>query len=637
MKEKWNQFAVLAVAVFAVFGQAIGFDFLRFDDPDYTFANPFVRSGLDPVGIYRAFVDFRHGAVWMPMTWISYMLDISLFGRGAAGHHLVNVLLHIVNCWLLLKLCLLIAGPSDYDCGAAGVCALPVRKPSQSALPVWRSSQSAAQFSPTFKSWLLVVAVAFWALHPQRVEVVAWVASRKELLWTMFTLSGLMFWWHGRRWFAYGCCALACMSKPTAMVFPLLVLLLDFRHLQNALKSLKPLGSLKSLRPLKTLKPLSYLPLVLLAMATGVAAIYSQTHPEGMAAKDLFYAGFGERLLNAIVAVGLYLGQMVVSIGIHLDYRAVPGGWPLNGAWAIAMLVLVALAVMGLVRRGVKLGSVFWIPLIWFLLALLPTLGLFASFGEHARADRFLYLPAMALPLAVAKAMRHLGGMEVERFASKLPEKWWRRLTAPAAKWFAVLLLFAFCVQTWRIVSTYRNDATAFERTLACDPDHGRALAHVGEAKCAAGNFDEGIKLLRHSREVRPREATDGKLAYALMSRGRAEDWREIVEVCAPFVANPARDLKGQALEALGTAELRTREWQKAAEHLSRSILAPARFYSADDAKLKLAYAWHNGGRRDDARKLLEAIAKSTRADLAGRAERALEIIERSPTAILFW
>ncbi len=97
------------------------------------------------------------------------------------------------------------------------------------------------------------------------------------------------------------------------------------------------------------------------------------------------------------------------------------------------------------------------------------------------------------------------------------------------------------------------------------------------------------------------------------------------------------RDQKGQAREALGTAELRAREWRAAAEHLSRAILAPGRFYSAEDAQLKLACALHNGGQRTAARQLFGELAKSTRADISARAEEASSVLRRSPNAMLFW
>jgi hypothetical protein len=472
-----------------------------------------------------------------------------------------------------------------------------------------QSSFSSKQNSLKTTLLLVVLAVTFWAIHPQRVEAVAWIASRKELLWAFFTLLGLVAWRGGRSFAALACCALACMSKPTAMVFPLLALIL---------KPLKPL------RP----RPLIFLSIMFaISVATGVLAIYSQTHPEGMSSKDLFYAPLGERLVGAATAIGLYLAQTVVPVGIHLDYRAVPGGWPLHCGLGLSVF---ALAVLWLVIKGLKgsdgikglKGLNGFAGVLFFIVALLPTLGLFGSFGEHARADRFLYVPAMALPL-------FFNGFKFNGFGA---------IKAIRVSTIAILIVLAlYSFQSFRIASSYRDDISVFTRTLACDPDNGRALAHVGEARCAAGALDEVIDLLRRSREIRPRDATDGKLAYALMRRGKASDWAEIRVVCASFAADPARDVKGQALEALGTAELKSRNWQKAAEFLGRSILAPARFYSAADAKLKLAFAWHNAGRRTEARKLFEAISRYTRADLSARADEVLAVLDRSPNAMLFW
>ena len=586
---------LMVAAVLAIYAQAMGFGFLRFDDPDYTFACPFVKDGLSWSNVCEAFRNVRHGAVWMPFTWISYMVDVSLFGRGAVGHHLVNVALHLANALLLLRLTLGIYGNSN---GPNALKGLNVG----------------------------VLLVLFWALHPQRIEAVAWIASRKELLWAFFVLIGLLAWREGKSIVALVCCALACMSKPTAMVFPFLALIVGQQNCEMAQTNPEPLKPLTDLRSfmaqnaLRSLKPLLALCLMFaISLATGALAIYSQTHPEGMAAKDLFYAPLGERLLNAMVAVGLYLVQMIVPVGIHLDYRAVPGGWPLHGALGLLAFVMVTLGVCWCFLKAIKGSRVLNClkAIMFFMLALLPTLGLFGSFGEHARADRFLYVPAMAMPL-------FLSGFGATKARNAIK-----------ALLFGVVVIFA--IQSFRLTVTYRDDLSAFSRTLACDSNHGRALAHVGEARCAAGVLDEGIDLLRRSCAVRPRDATDGKLAYALMRLGRADDWDEIRAICAPYAADPARDAKGQALEALGTAELKSRDWPNAALHLSRSILAPARFYSSADAKLKLAYAWHNGGRRSDARKLFEAIAQSSRADLASKAEEVLSVLERSPGALLFW
>ena len=195
-----------------------------------------------------------------------------------------------------------------------------------------------------------------------------------------------------------------------------------------------------------------------------------------------------------------------------------------------------------------------------------------------------------------------------------------------------------FFAVAYPVVASYRTDMTAFTRTLAVDSENWRALAHVGEAKCAAGDLDGGIDMLRKSRMVLVRDATDGKLAYALMRRGRAEDWGEITNVCAAVSSDPSRDARGQALEALGTAELVRRDWHSAALHLLLSIQAPGRHYSSADAILKLAFAQHNGGRRADALKLFEWVRdRSGREDLAKRAREVLSVLEYSPRSMLFW
>ena len=591
--------------MWALFRQTGGFEFLRLDDPGYTYLCPFVKDGLSWANVREAFTNVRHEAIWMPVTNISYMCTISLFGPGAGAHHLVNVAIHALNAVLLLWLLVALG-------------------------------QRASRLVTV--AFLLA---AFWALHPQRVEAVAWIASRKELLCTTFVLGGLLCWLRARRregwgWIpalagTYACYALACMSKPTAMCFPFLVLAVEGILWPRQTRS-SPFSFV--------LCQLSFF--LLIAAATGALAVYSQTHPEGHAELALFSAPLGWRILNATVSVGLYIFQMFIPVGIHLDYRAVPGDWPLHGALGLAALALAVLGIGGAWwwrrrtwrRSGqgadADRATLFLMGAIglWFFASLGPTLGIFGSFGEHARADRFLYLPAMALPIGAMLLWGRLGCEGGSR----------SRVLVWGAAVSAVLVVAVSFTVAYPVVASYRTDKTAFKRTLAVDPDNWRALAHVGEARCAAGDLGAGIDLLRHSRAVLARDATDGKLAYALMRRGRAEDWAEIRDVCAAVASNPARDARGQALEALGTAELVARNWADAARYLLFSIKAPARHYSSADAILKLAFAQHNGGRRADARKLLEWVRDSSgREDLAKRAREVLSVLEYSPRGMLFW
>ena len=631
---------ILAALVGLLYAPTGSFGFLHLDDHDYTFLCPFVHGGLSWGNIKEAFTNLSHGGVWMPLTYISYMCDISLFGPGAGPHHLVNVALHMVNAMLLLTL-------------------------------AWRLAGGRRRF------WI-VLAVAFWAFHPQRVEAVAWIASRKELLWAAFTLAGLLFWGSAdrrsaiRSIAAYLCCALACMSKPTAMCFPALALCVDLamrsgicpsdseaRHTEDAkyTEGGKHIALMRELRS----RIFPYLPLLLMAIATGALAMYSQTHPAGHEVRALFSASLPWRLLNAIVAIGLSLFQMIVPVGIHIDYRAVPGQWPIHGL--LGCLTFVSCLVLVVGAFSFKLGA--WsvafahiscpqdphkaqssklkalsskhqapaISILWFLAALLPTLGIFGSFGEHARADRFLYVPMMAVAVAVAMAGGDQDRRDHRDHRGK-PAKKWQSL---AMRSMAGLYVATLAVIAWPVIDSYRNDESVFRRALLFDPDNGRALAHVGQAECAQRNgIDRGIEHLRRSQAVRPRDDTSAQLAYALAMRGHSGDFGEIRRLCSKFACDHTLDRKGQALEALGITAMRQRRWNEAIGCLYDSIRAPNRFYSNEDAMLKLAACLCNAGRQAEATKWLEQLTRSKRNDIRGKAIQSLETLKRNPRTVLF-
>lgn len=577
---------LLVAAVWFLYAQTGQFEFLRLDDHDYTFRCAFVCNGLSWANVCAAFTNLTHAAIWMPVTYISYMAGISLFGPSMGAHHLVNVGIHSVNVILLFVLLLKI--------GQGMVRA------------------SSSSFTVHY-SLLAFLAAAFWAVHPQRAEAVAWIAGRKELLCTTFTLAGLLC-WRGRGWAAtlgaYFCCALACMSKPTAMCFPFLALAMSVICATGAVASQ---GEGRG----ATVSVARYVPLVLMAIATGALAVYSQTHAEGYATRDLFSASLSWRLLNAMVAVGLYLWQLVVPVGIHLDYRATPGKFPVDGVLGLAVFgVVLALFAFKLCKtlKGAKGG---WVKVLLrafpceliFLAALVPTLGIFGSFGEHARADRFLYLPTVAFSIMLVRWL----------VCAKLV---WGALVV----W--VLLALGFSIP---VVASYRNDFTAFSRTLACDPENGRALAHVGSEWCARyGKIDKGIECFRKSQALRPRDDTAAQLAYALAMRGLSADFGEIRALTGKFACDHSLDRKGMALEARGLTAMRQKRWDEAISCLADSIRAPLRFYNAEDASLNLAVCLCNAGRREESQKLLQPLTQSKRADIRDRAARALETLRTS-------
>ncbi len=574
MKKIISAVLLVLFAVWFLYDQTGEFEFLRLDDHDYTFRCAFVYQGLSVQNIVEAFRNFTHAAIWMPATYVSYMLDISLWGPSIGAHHLMSVAYHSLNAVLLFFLLLAL-----------------VRK-------------MRPQDEPSIL--LPLLGALFWALHPQRAEAVAWIAGRKDILCCTFVLAGLLCWLRETGPARLGAClfgALAMMSKPTAMCYPFLILALDLLAARGVVRN-RRVG-------------FCYLPLLLMAIATGVIAIYSQTHVEGYLVRELFSASLAWRVLNALVAVGLSLAQFVVPVGVHLDYRSVPGQFPVDGVLGLAVCGVAAGALALLAWRVRAARRPLAALALFFFAALGPTLGIFGSFGEHARADRFLYLPMLAFPMALVL---------------------WRpsrpRLVAVAG----ALAVLAAGALAYPLVASYRNDYTAFSRTLACDPAHGRALAHVASEECARFNhIDKGIALYRRSQELRPRDDTAAQLAYALMMRARSEDYAEIRRLCAKFACDHALDRKGMALEALGTTAMRQRRWTEAISCLKDSVNAPARFYSADDAKLNLGASYCNAGFVKEAIAILEPLTQSRRNDISSRAQQALATIKANPKALLFF
>ena len=590
------------------------FSSIGLDDAAYTFRNPFVAGGLSLPNVVEAFTNLRHGGIWMPFTYLSYMADASLCratGIPLVGWmHVVNVLLHVANFLFLWKfLCVL-------HCSAGED---PPPSPPNSNTQTLKHSNNRPPSSS-----ICLLAALIWAVHPLRAEPVAWIAARKELLWTLFTLSGLLCWIKPLApppSPATHCplttllfCALACLSKPTAMCFPLLALLVAWRlgHFANLRRSAENSPSNPS--------PFVFrlLPLFLIAALTGAIAAYSQTHVAGQDAVALYAAPLAHRLVNALSAIGFYLRATFWPFGLHVDCRAVPGLWPLDAGWNLAALGI-ALASLGLwvlfltPRRRTHTPQLLnpstpqllnpsntFFALAWFLIALLPTLGLFGSFGIEAHADRFTYLPSMAFSFLIAwlfagrYALADKPNVATgDRHPGNPPLKPFNHLTFN----LLTIITFLLSVLTFNQLAHWRDDATAHRRALACDPEHPRALVHVADARCSRHHdFDGGIRLYRQALAragtVPPGgfNAADvkAKLAYALATRGRQEDFAEVKRLGAAVLREPRQDRRGLMLDALGTAFLHEGELERAASLFRASLDAPDRFWPKASTRHKL-------------------------------------------------
>jgi hypothetical protein len=341
--------AAIALVTIALFAPSIGHPFVMYDDPAYVTDNPQVLRGLTSDGIRWAFTEGAESN-WHPITWISHMTDVSLFGVSPAPMRFVSVAFHAASSALLF---LVLAAAT----GARG--------PS-------------------------VFAAALFAIHPLRVESVVWISERKDVLCVFFSLLAVGAYVRYARIpsparYALALAAFACalMSKPMAVTLPVLLLLMDVWPLARTARGLKALLLEKA-------------PLAALSAACAVVTYLVQR--EGGAMSLLGEIPVAVRTANAVVSAATYLGDTVWPAGLTVIYPYPPGG---PGALAVSIAALVLSAVTGaaiFLRRRVPALAWGW---AWYLVALLPVLG-FVQIGGQSHADRYTYLPGIGLAVAFA-------------------------------------------------------------------------------------------------------------------------------------------------------------------------------------------------------------------------------------------
>lgn len=365
----------LATIVWLVFAQTLRHGFINYDDDQYVYQNPYVLGGLNRSGILWAgkFALIGH---WHPLTWLSHMLDAQLWGVSAGGHHLTNVLLHALAAVLLFLALKQMTGA------------------------LWRSALVAALF----------------AIHPQRVESVAWIAERKDVLSGVFFMGTLLAYLHYQRRpsaFRYALIALSfalgLMSKGMLMTLPFVLLLLDYW----------PLGrfSENSVSPWRLIR--EKIPFFALSAASAIATALS---PEKIAPALLM--SLPQRTENAIVSGPIYLWQMLWPSRLWLPYFNPPGGF------AFWQIILALILMLGLSVGAIVVGRTrpyLFVGWFWCSIMMLPVIGLM-QISYYARADRYTYLPHIGLYLALVWG------------ASELLRTWrYRREVSSVA---AALLLF---------------------------------------------------------------------------------------------------------------------------------------------------------------------------------------------------
>ncbi len=505
VRKSKNRFAagicvLLALAVFAVFGQTLRHEFVNLDDDSYVYQNPVVMKGLTFQGVSHVFThqmcDFYH-----PLTMVSLMLDNQVYGLNPGGYHLTNVLLHAATTVLLFLVLRRMMGLRSNK--SIGATTLPVGLRTDKSVGAVATGAGAL--------WPSAFVAAVFAIHPLRVESVAWVTERKDVLSGLFfvlTLGAYVRYvekskvqslkskvWYGLMLLFF---TLGLLSKPTLVTLPFLLLLLDYWPLAR-MQPAAPRSPFMVLRPLIIEK----IPLFVLSAAACVATILTQQHllaPVGVL--PLF-----SRMGYAAVSYVVYLGQMFYPGGLAVIYPYPQKGLPLpEVVLALALLAGISAGALMLRRRCPYL-VVGW---LWYLGMLVPMLGVVHA-GSVARADRFTYLAQIGVYIMMAWAARDL----------TISWRYRRQVL-----WGAALgVIAALMICAWKQTSYWRNSESLWTHTLACTSDNAFAHMDLGVVLTSQGRLDEAIKHYQKALEIHPGYSKcHNNLGFALLRKGQVDE-----------------------------------------------------------------------------------------------------------------
>ncbi|UCF00396.1 MAG: tetratricopeptide repeat protein [Planctomycetota bacterium] len=504
---------IILFATLAVYWQVLSHEFINLDDNKYVAENPRVQQGLTWENVKWAFTT-KHASNWHPLTWLSHMLDCHLFALNPAGHHLGNLLFHLLNTLLLL----LVLHRLTND--------------------LWPSAFVAALF----------------ALHPLQAESVAWVAERKNVL-------GMFFWlltmgaYHGyaerpgfMRYvlvvilFAFG-----LMAKPMLVTVPFVLLLLDYWPLRRLGTDVpKPsVGTAKHHRSTFGLILLEKVPLLVLAVVSGAFTLRAQQAVTvSLRALDLH-----SRIANALISYLVYLRMTIWPAKLAVFYPHI--GKLLLWQEAAAAAVLVVLTVLVIwVRRRYRYLLVGW---LWYLGTLIPVIGII-QVGTQKYADRYAYVPLVGIFIIIAWGVPDI----LKRVRYKK--------TALAISSAALLSALAVCTSFQ--VSYWHDSITLYEHALKVTQDNHLAHNNLGVALKNRGRLNEAMAQWRLALEVFPLYGDAiANLAPELVERGRAD---EAIKYCNDFIQQ-GRD-HCQVRNNLGNAFREKGEIDEAIKHYQRAL-----------------------------------------------------------------
>ncbi len=524
---------VLALGTAALYWPVTSYPFINFDDDDYITGNPQTQAGLTWQGVKWAF-DGLHVSNWHPLTWLSHMLDCQLFGLNAGGHHLVNVLFHVVNTLLLFAFLRSTTGAQ------------------------WRSACVAALF----------------AWHPLHVESVAWISERKDVLSGFFWLLTLLAYAryaqsvtchecqvtqensaaktpadrHAALYYTLSLlfCAAALMSKAMAVTLPFTLVLLDFWPLNRIGHPEFRIQNLKRLI-------LEKIPFFCLSFALCALTFLAQRGAGAVSSVE-----WSSRLGNVPVAYARYLSKTLWPVDLSIVYPYVYHWPPLAIAGSVLLLVLFSALTALLIRR------LTWLPVgwFWFLGTLVPVIGL-VQVGAQSMADRYTYIPSIGLFIVLVWG------------ASVLC------LSRPRGKFILSLVggsaLIGCALAASLQISYWRNSTSLFLHALAVTQNNYVADNALGKEFEKKGDLARARALYTEAVRIEPRYAVSQfNLGICLISFGLKDEAFEHLAAAAHLDPGNA-----DAQFNLGVFFLQNKHWPDAAQCFEATLKLKPDFAAA--------------------------------------------------------
>ena len=524
----------LIALVFSIYAQTLWHGFINFDDPLYVTENPVIQKGITWEGMKYAATTVCDEN-WHPLTMLTHMADCQFYGTWAGGHHLTCLMLHALGVVLLFLLLRSMTGA------------------------LWKSA----------------LVAALWAVHPLRVESVAWIAELKDVLsGDFFFMTLIVYVSYTRRrtlprYLAVMLLfALGLMSKPMLVTLPFVLLLLDYW----------PLHRMERLKPQTSLLPLllEKIPLLVLAFLSVITTLWAQKGAiEAMNPMPLSL-----RLGNAVMAYGTYLFQMVWPVNLAIYY---PVGVGELSHWKIVSVLILLVAISLLVIAARKRLPYLLVGWFWYLGMLLPVIGIL-KVGSQAYADRYTYLPTIGILIALVWGAEE--GTKGARWRG-------RKQNTPVALGVilsvTLAILATLTALSWRQTSLWADNENLWRHTIKCresdlahnnlgdlllhggriqeaeqefrqalllNSDYTEALNSLGVLLFSRGETDSALDLFRRSTRVDPSNALGYfNLGHAYLRLGRLQD--SVAELRESLRLDPMRIKARRDLdEALSKARM---------------------------------------------------------------------------------